>query len=634
MLNSAPPEVGTRATEADRFDEAVASLGDFAVMLLTSRGAERGRGAAAVAQALSDIVVAVARARSRLPGDDEILGDLDFARASLARAIAARAAEGAALAPLGPALERTRELAIERTARAPVLAAALPGAPRLLVASEGTPALHLDVRLEAAPRPIVVRAFGALSPRKGVPPAEATPAQSALRRWARDALEELAVAGRMRRPREDEAWTSGRSFEARALVSLDALASLGRGASNDERLDVARVVDETLHEWSIPDPGRVFAATFALACFSGHGAGARLHVHARNLHPTTAGAVEDALALGSSPHVDDVVLSLLCEDESPALLERGLRVARRRRRVPASLAVELLEHPELRVAVAAAQACASLDPQVARAALEDALFGPAALAVHAAEALAAMHAPVAPWADRLFALTSDNFDAPATVQAARLRVLHARGRDVEPLLELCEQLPREASIELLGWLGSAVALEPLCAALGDPDWGIRERAAWSLARITGAGRELLGTIEVDEHGNPLPDPDVEPFASSDDRTRRSPPTDAAFWAEPCARAGAVDAPRLRFGRALGPGAVVDELLEPATHQGVRRVLVTELTMLPLGNVSGNASGLASRPLPLDLDDWIARQEHLLGLARNALAPDTAAGLPPSPGGRR
>lgn len=615
MLKSG--RAGADAVSADAFDAAAAALGDFVVTRLTSApGGELGR-------ALSTIVVAIADARGRLAGDDGILGDLDRARDAWTRAAGAGMAEDDPLAALGPALDRARGLAIERAARAPVRAVDRSSAPAPLTASRGTPALHRDVRLEAAPRPVATRAFGALTPRPRADPARPSPAQSALRRWARDALEELSAAGRLRRPREDEAWTSGRTFEERALVSLDALASLGRGASDDERVDVARVVDDSLDEWSIPDPGRVFAATFALGCVHGHGAAARLHVHARHVHPSTADAVEDALALASSPHVDDVVLSLLCEDERPDLLERGLRVARRRRRAPATLVLELLSHPEPRVAVAAARACAVLEPRIARAPLDDALFGPAELAMHAAEALAAMHAPPAGRIARTIALTSGDLHADAAVHAARLRVQDARARDVEPLLDLCARLPRGISIDLLGWLGSARALDLLCDALGEDDRALREGAAWSLARITGAGRDGLGNIEVDEDGHPVPDPDADPAPESPaDRMHRHPPLDPSFWAEPVARARSVDAPRLRFGRPLDAGAVLDELADPGTHQGARRLLVTELALLS----AGQAPGLAGGPLPLDVDDWIARQEHLLALAREALAP--------SPGGRR
>lgn len=607
---------------ADAFDDALASVADFAVALLTAPpGADRARPAAQ--KALSAIVVAVAEARARLPGDDEILEDLDRARAAWARAIGDGADEADPLAPLGPALDRARALALERAARAPVRVIDRGSGPSPLVASRGTPALHRDVRIEAAPRPLAPPAFGALPrPRQRRP--DETLAAKALRRWARDALEELAAAGRLRRPRDDEAWTSGRSFEERALLSLDALASLGRGASDEERTDVADVIEDTLHDWSIPDPGRVFAATFALACLQGHGAAARLHVHACNLHPTTAGAIEDALALGSSPHIGDVLVALLCDDGSPDLLERALRVARRRGRAPAGLVLPLLSHPEPRVAVAAARACAALEPQVARAPLEEALFGPAEIAVHAAESLALLHAPAAGWASRLVALGSGDLDARTAAHAARLRVHHASARDVDAMLELCAALPREVSVDLLGWLGSARALDALCAALRDDDWAVRERAAWSLARVTGAGRDLLGTIETDEHGHPLHDPDKEPLPDDVDRTRRHPPLDPDFWAEPIARARAVPAPRLRFGRPLGAGVVLDELLDPAAHQGARRVLMTELGVLTAGATPGLAG---SDRLPfIDVDDWIARQEKLLGLAREALSPalDVAA----------
>lgn len=243
-----------------------------------------------------------------------------------------------------------------------------------------------------------------------------------------------------------------------------------------------------------------------------------------------------------------------------------------------------------------------------------------------------LQVPSAGWASRILALSSDVDDPMTAVHAARLRVLRAGAHEVEPSIERCARLPREASLDLLGWLGSALALEPLRSALEDGDPAIRERAAWSLARITGAGRDELGTIEVDEHGHPVPDPDGEdPPPEGFDPTRRHPPTEPSFWAEPIARARSLNTPRLRFGRPLDVASVLDELLDPMTHQGVRRVLVTELALRADGRTSGLGGALPS--LPLDVDDWIARQERVLALAREALSP-AAPALSPPPGGRR
>jgi hypothetical protein len=582
---------------ADAFDDAAAAAFDFAARELSAAAKKRSR-----ASALSAIVVALADARGRIAGDEAVVADLDRARAALGRAMEG---DDDPLAALVPALDRTRRLAIERAARAPARMAEASPALAPLTASRGTPALHRDVRLEAAPRPVAPRAFGAIAMPITVEPRD--PAERALRRLAKDALEEIGTAGRLRRPREDEAWTSGRSFEERALTFLDALVSLGRGTSREARLDVASVIDETLHAWSVPDPARVFAGLFALSCIHGHGAAARLHVHARDVHPSTTDAVEDALALGSSPHLDDVVLALLCEDDRPDLLARGLRAAKRRRRVPARFAIDLLGHPEPRVAAAAAEACGVLDPRLVREPLEEALFGAPEVAVAAAEALARLGTLPASWGQRLATLGG-------SLRAARLCVLAARPGDVEAMIALAGSFPQAIAMDLLGWIGSPLALDTLREALGDDDWNVRDRAAWSLARITGAGRELLGNLDVDEDGNPIPDPDEAPDSGSvsPDYTRRCPPLDPAFWSDPIERARAADARRLRFGRPLAAAAVIEELADPRTHQGIRRILVTELAILITSQSANRETAL-----PLDVDDWIARQEHLLSLARDA-----------------
>lgn len=587
----------------EAFDDAIASVSDLAAALLSAphMGGRKSR-----SQALASIVVAVADARGRRPGDDGILADLDRARAAFVKLTERGISKDDEALPLGPALERARDLALDRAARAPVRAEERSDWPSPMVASRGSAALHRDVLLSAAPEPAKPRAFGALTPRTEAPSDESLTAKT-LRRWARDALEELAIAGRLRRPREDEPWTSGLAFEQRALDALDALASLGRGATAEERTDIAQAIESSLSEWSIPDPGRVFAATFALGCFEGHGAAARLQVKARTADPRVRPAVEDALALGSSPQIDDVVVSLLCEDEKPDLLLLGLSVARRRRRAPTALVVPLLAHPEPRVAITAAQACFRLDPATVRSPLHEALLGPPDLAAHAAEAL--LIAPSARLSARLTELSEGDPNEESTVRAARLRIHSAEPRDVEPLLALCGRLPRAACLELCGWLGSAAACDLLVRALDETDWSHREIAAWSLSRITGAGLDRIGTVETDEKGNPIHDPDA-PGAPSwpeeADRSVRHPPIDPAFWAEPVRKAQSVSFPRLRFGQPISAQAVLNELSDPRSTNRARRFLLTELVALT-----------GEPPLPLDVDDWIARQKETLALARSA-----------------
>jgi hypothetical protein len=63
---------------------------------------------------------------------------------------------------------------------------------------------------------------------------------------------------------------------------------------------------------------------------------------------------------------------------------------------------------------------------------------------------------------------------------------------------------------------------------------------------------------------------------------------------------------MRFGAPFSTAAVLDELADPATRHDVRRELVVE------------AEIAARAPLPLDVDDWVARQaatlEALIGVS--------------------
>lgn len=408
---------------ADAFDVRAAAAADRATALLVAgamQSATPGR------RALGLVILALADARDRPAGDDAILADVDRARGALGDPAAIGCEQVAGLVGL---VDELRELALRRAAR--------PAArdrdhdarsPCVQPASVGTPAIHRGVLLEAIAEVIPPRAFGALRPREDRPPPSLE--QVALRRWGRDMLEEVALAGRLRRPGDEERWVSGRGFEVRLLDALDALAALGRGRTQGARLDVADLVRESLATWSIPDPGRTFAAAFVLACLDGYGAAARLDLLCRAADAATVPAVEDALALGSSPRVDDVLASLLCEDDSPRLLALALRAARRRRRVPASFAVPLLDHPDDEVAIAAARSCAVLAPEDVSEPLEIALASRDPVAAHAAESLMVLGAPASSWTRRVAALAGGDPGAPATSHAVRLLAAQARVREL------------------------------------------------------------------------------------------------------------------------------------------------------------------------------------------------------------
>jgi hypothetical protein len=138
---------------------------------------------------------------------------------------------------------------------------------------------------------------------------------------------------------------------------------------------------------------------------------------------------------------------------------------------------------------------------------------------------------------------------------------------------------------------------------GDPDE--RDDAAAALHRITGLG----WAVAAIEQGGPSAPGLGAPRRASPTPALRAPGGTAEAWARACdAASGWLGAARgrMRFGAPFSTAAVLDELADPATRHDVRRELVVE------------AEIAARAPLPLDVDDWVARQaatlEALIGVS--------------------
>src|SRR5262249_37362169 len=135
-------------------------------------------------------------------------------------------------------------------------------------------------------------------------------------RLARGCLADIAE---QRRLRALATWEEGERFERRLLVSLDALAGLGRRPPRQPGRDSAReagVVDVRAEAAALAGsttPDEVFAGVLALACLDDEEAvrEAVLAICAgesgRGVVSPCLAAAREALALGSSPAVRDVL---------------------------------------------------------------------------------------------------------------------------------------------------------------------------------------------------------------------------------------------------------------------------------------------------------------------------------------
>jgi hypothetical protein len=462
--------------------------------------------------------------------------------------------------------------------------------------SEGTPSLQLVARRAVAPV-LAVQPANDQSDEDALDHAVRAPAQNSsdpgelrqIQRHARDAMQDLGIFESLRHRNGDEAWTSVASFEQRLLDNVDALLSLEVVEPGAERTPgaLAQLVREAT-DTSFPDPGRAFAATFALGCVQGEDVVDVLLMALRQADALTLAAHATALALAPSPAIEIGVRRLLRQGE-PRLLALALAVLRERRRATFADAAVLLNHPNVEVAGAAARALGVAPEQRAAIDALEALFAEDPeddVAAAIAESLLLLDAPVGLTIvrDRIAEALADPLTATPSEELPRFRRLQALGGsavDVPTAIAAFARAPLDPAP--LGWLGHADAVPPLVAALIEE---MARNSTWltrtdlenalieAIHRITGA--PMLTPPRL---GAPAGRFEEEAFA--------------AWWQEH----GERFAPhaRYRFGQ---PYTLAQSLVELEAEDSSREA--REAAAFELG------LGLGATSL-LRTEDWVARQ---------------------------
>lgn len=401
-----------------------------------------------------------------------------------------------------------------------------------------------------------------------------------LRRIARDALEDIAVLGALRRPEPELPWDFAEHFEERLLANLDALVSLDRPRlPGGPVLGVARQLWDYASEWQVPDPGRAFAFAFVLACVDRPAGPRWVGVTLRRAGHRLARSLEDAIALGSSAEWPGVLAGLLQSETDPERLRVVLAGWHRHGRVDPVAILPLVAHGDPAVARAAI-ACLSREPSdVAVAALHELLAADPVVAAEAALALARLGD--ASGLRHLRAVLAepggDHAFEAARVVAARAVALLGDPREGDVLRAVCS-VHRDLA-ELLGWHGQPSHGATLLALLREGGTDVERRAAaWGLTRLLGwpAGAARgAGPVE-----------------------------DALVWQRALPALEGAGRKRVQLGQPVagrdGTVRLVEELRGGATVQRDRPNLLLELELT------------VGRPFPLDLEGWIATQREVLG----------------------
>jgi HEAT repeat protein len=392
------------------------------------------------------------------------------------------------------------------------------------------------------------------------------------RQAAEECLDVVGVLRAYRAPQPEEDWRTPRASERRLLAQVNAIAGLGPQAL--ERI-AALAIDPDL-----PDPGRVFAATFTLGCIGGPDwlpALQRIVKTAVARHPEEGAQAMEALSL--SPREDlPSWLSPLLRDASPALRAAAVRVLGFRWQLDEAAWAQAMRDPH---------------PDVVRAALLAPVhrFDPARVEPLLLTAAASTDEPTAQKALRLgAALRSPALHGQAARMAARdpgwagalqALALHGHPGDATLLRGLLRQAHRWPAVRAAGALGLPALMPDLIALHDDPLRSDEERRLAAQALTTIAGPTPAGaTSPADE------------------------------WRRVAAEAPAER--RLRGGRPLNAAVLLAQLSGPGWWRAGRQDLYLELiaaSRVPIARFS-----------PFD---FVAVQEDALDRIAEGMAPGTA-----------
>jgi hypothetical protein len=394
--------------------------------------------------------------------------------------------------------------------------------------------------------------------------------RSPLAPLARDAMEDVASLGSLRRLADDEPAGRATSFEARLLANLDYLAALGRGT---ESVDVVTELSSYLNESVFSDPGRVFAIALAHACIEGPSGLPGLARLVMGANDRTERALVDALSLGSNPRIDDLLAELVLEDTANVLAV-ALAAQARRGRAPRSV-LSLVEHPSEHLAELAAKAAAFVDDQATVAStLAQHLDGPPKVAAACIATLATFGAQIAVRESRSIAERVAKGEISDVRADAAIAVLALGARKEDSAL-VARAAPRtRRGIAWLGWLGDAAYFDTILAEL-DVAFASFGQSADDLVLSSGfsAIARLLSRDSLE-----------------------------ALVREPAKAKQLLEelpSGRVRRGEKWSRDAINAELRDDRALQSDRRILVLE------------ASIADKRPLRFDPDGWLRRERRKL-----------------------
>jgi hypothetical protein len=418
---------------------------------------------------------------------------------------------------------------------------------------------------------------------------------------ARTCAEDLGLLGAMRRPLPDQGWAGRAEAERRLLARVDAIAACGDPV-------LPRLVG-LLEERPVPDAHLTWALLFLLGSLTGDDAAdeAMRLAHAAALDGQgMVEALADALALAPHPALSARIGPWLSAPE-PERRRVAVTALSRRGALGTPQAAAAATDPDTGVAAAGATALATstgpvdgalllrlvrnTDEAVARAALESALVRRSEAALRRARELVAEQRADFAGAALVLGVAGTAEDLPA------LRAACSAGSAL--------------SIEALGWLGHADAVDDLLEQLG----GAAVPAALeALQRITGATlteadpapeyQQGMGPFTQAQGPVPLPvplSPDPEAWG--------------AWWRQH--GKAARRAVRWRFGHPWSPSDDVGEIELAVSTRGPRRLAFLELC------------ARTGATAPLDLDAFVARQRReLVGWAELAARARGSAGAWP------
>ncbi len=419
------------------------------------------------------------------------------------------------------------------------------------------------------------------------------------RNLARDCLEDMSSLAFLRKPIASESWLDQGPFEQRLLDNLDAFASFG---------GVGLPIVSGFHaESEVPDSGRAFACGLALASIEGNDTVAlAIALMVRAPAPEVAGFAE-AFMLAPNPVIDEALVDLLAHARSE-VAAAAVDALARRATLPSAAIAPLLARREPDVRLALTRALGEIgDRETAKAALETIsreLHGDASIELFAATAEAHLRRGQGEMRERLHAFLADSPRDPRAAVASWLLALVARPDQIELLLGLAAA-PTLPWVRGLGRFGHVDAIAPLIQLLHGDDESLREEAAISLDRITGA--MLRTTAEVPWQVTLPDDVDLEIIGAGPipGRTVEKVVDDPAVWTAWWQTNAQNFDPSIKWrgGQPFRPTHILDELVAKATPPPRRFDAALELAL---------ALGEGHEVAP---DDWVARQKVRLGELR-------------------